>query len=135
MNLYIRLKNGQPFEHPIFEDNFCQAFPDVDLANLPEWTARFIRVEMPLLTAYEVYEGVTYGWIDGVVSDIHHIRPMTDDEKLAKQTDVKLNWNSQGFESWVFDEVICQYQPPTPYPNDDKSYKWDELTMSWVEVV
>lgn len=134
MNLYIRLKNGQPFEHPIFEDNFRQAFPDVDVNNLPEWVTRFIRVETPLLTAYEVYEGVTYEWVDGVVKDVHHVRPMTSEETLAAQNDVKAGWAVNGYASWVFNDATCRFDPPVPYPDDNKSYKWDESSTSWVEV-
>ena len=44
MNLFIRIVDGQPFEHPIFEDNFKQAFPDVDLNNLPSEFLKFVRV-------------------------------------------------------------------------------------------
>ena len=39
----------------------------------------------------------------------------------------------QFFSSWSLDENYL-WQPPTPYPNDGKSYEWDEDTTSWVEV-
>jgi hypothetical protein len=135
MNLYIRLKNGQPFEHPIFESNFRQAFPDVDLNNLPEWVAKFVRVEQPSIRVYEVYEGVSYQWVDGVVTDVHAVRQMTDDEKLAKQNEVKANWTVfPNWTSWTFNEDLCKYEPPIPRPDDGKVYRWDEPTVSWVEV-
>ena len=38
------------------------------------------------------------------------------------------------YESWVFNEEACDYDPPTPYPDDGNSYNWDEETTSWVEV-
>ena len=38
------------------------------------------------------------------------------------------------FESWVLDEDTCQWQAPTPYPNDDKAYLWNEETVSWQEI-
>ena len=85
MNLYIRIVNEQPFEHPIFEDNFVQAFPHIDIHNLPPDFARFERVEQPIVGVYEVYEGVTYEWFDNIVKDVHHLRPMTEEEKTAKQ--------------------------------------------------
>ena len=37
------------------------------------------------------------------------------------------------FLSWVLNEESFQWEPPTPYPNDEKSYKWDDVTQSWVE--
>lgn len=135
MNLYIRLKNGQPFEHPITEQTFTQAFPDVDLNNLPEWVAKFVRVEQPDIRVYEIYEGVSYQWVGDVVTDVHTVRQMTADEKLAKQNEVKANWAaSLNWASWTFNEDLCGYEPPTPRPNDGKVYRWDEPTVSWVEV-
>lgn len=37
----------------------------------------------------------------------------------------------QPFPSWTLDEATCQWQPPTPMPNDGKIYQWDEATTSW----
>mgnify|MGYP000052233057 CR=1 FL=1 len=39
------------------------------------------------------------------------------------------------FESWVLDEATCLWQAPVPMPEDGKVYRWDEDTVSWVEVV
>ena len=135
MELFIRLKDGQPFEHPIFEENFRQAFPKVDVTNLPPEFARFERVELPLLSVYEVYEGTTYEWFGDIVKDVHHVRPMTTEEKAAKQQETKDAWvRGPNFPSWIFDEPTCTFQSPVPYPKDGKSYRWDEPTTSWVEV-
>lgn len=53
MNLYIRIRDGQPHEHPILEENAHQAWPDVNFALLPDWLARFRRIPQPagLLTS------------------------------------------------------------------------------------
>jgi hypothetical protein len=134
MELFIQIRNGQPFEHPIFGDNFQQAFPNIDTDNLPESFARFVRIEAPVAGVYEVYEGVTYEWQDGSVTDVHHVRAMTAGEITAKQDAVKASWAETGFSSWVFDENICAFKAPTTYPTDGKMYRWDEDTTSWVEV-
>jgi hypothetical protein len=89
LELYIQIRDGQPHEHPIFADNFCLAFPNVDTANLPDTFAKFIRVDAPVLDTYEVYEGVTYQWVDGVVKDVHLVRPMTDEEQAAKTRELE----------------------------------------------
>jgi len=86
LELYIQIRNGQPFEHPIFADNFRAAFPDVDTENLPDTFAKFIRVDQPTIDTYEVYEGVTYQWFDGIVKDVHSVRPMTDEERAERAT-------------------------------------------------
>ena len=37
------------------------------------------------------------------------------------------------YPSWVGDIDTMSWQPPAPYPQDDKSYYWDEPSVSWVE--
>jgi hypothetical protein len=39
----------------------------------------------------------------------------------------------QPYPSWTLD-ANYDCQPPTPYPTDGKEYRWDEDTLSWVEV-
>lgn len=36
--------------------------------------------------------------------------------------------------SWVFDEATLDWRAPVDYPEDGKTYRWDELTQSWIEV-
>lgn len=36
--------------------------------------------------------------------------------------------------SWVLNTGTCQWEAPIPKPNDEKKYRWDESTISWVEV-
>lgn len=40
----------------------------------------------------------------------------------------------QPYASWLLDEQTCQWNAPTPMPTDDKHYRWDESTISWIEV-
>jgi len=37
--------------------------------------------------------------------------------------------------SWVLNENTCRWDAPVSYPTDDKMYRWDEPTTSWVEAV
>ena len=37
------------------------------------------------------------------------------------------------FSSWLLNEDTCQWDAPTPIPDDGKIYDWDEDTTSWVE--
>ena len=41
----------------------------------------------------------------------------------------------QPFNSWALNEDTCQWEAPTPYPDDDKMYTWDEATTNWKEVI
>jgi hypothetical protein len=135
MRLFIRLQNGEPFEHPISEENMQQAYPNVDLNNLPNTFAEFIRHPQPSIGVYEVYENTSYEWVDGKVQDVHHVRQMTQEEKIDRQDRVKNSWaQNTGYLSWIFNEVTCKFEPPIPYPNDGKQYGWDEDTTSWIEL-
>jgi len=75
MKLFIKIKDGQPFEHPIIESNFRQAFPNIDVDNLPPEFARFVRVQKP-----EPDEGkhivrveCRYEWVGDEVTDVWYI--------------------------------------------------------------
>lgn len=35
------------------------------------------------------------------------------------------------FDSWLLDEETCQWQPPTPLPDNENMYTWNESTTSW----
>lgn len=138
MGLYIRIKNGMPFEHPIFEDNLKQAFPDIDLDNLPSEWARFVRIERPEIGVYDVLdpEEPTYELVDGVYKDVWHKRAMTPEEKTEKQKKIKDYWASlphgENFSAWVFNEEKCEYIAPISKPSDGKPYFWQGTTNSWV---
>ena len=86
MELYIQIRDGQPYEHPIMGDNFCEAFPHIDINSLPPEFARFVRVPEPNIGLFQVNEGVTYELIDGVVHDVWHIRAMTSEERAPVET-------------------------------------------------
>ena len=88
MELYIQIRDGKPFEHPILGDNLRQAFPEIDANNLPAEFARFGRVEKPSIGPYEIYEGATYELIDGVCKDVHQVRQMTPEEKSARVAEI-----------------------------------------------
>ena len=139
MELFIRIKDGQPFEHPIFGDIFRQAFPDVDVNNLPSKFARFERVKRPVLNMYEVMisETPTYELIDGVWTDVWHKREMTAEEKADKQQRTQNDWatqpNAENFSAWTFNEATCVYVPPIPKP-ETGDYFWRGTTLSWVEI-
>jgi len=131
MELYIQVRNGQPFEHPIFGDNFRHAFPGIDVDNLPPEFAVFQRVPQNVTPGpFEVAE-VSYQWFDKIVKDVWSVRPMTDQEKAAKIAEYQSN---KPFPSWTLNEETLTYSAPTPKPQDGKLYRWDEPTLSWIEI-
>jgi hypothetical protein len=40
----------------------------------------------------------------------------------------------QPFSSWTLNAETYLWEAPTPMPNDDKRYQWDEPTTSWIEI-
>jgi len=38
------------------------------------------------------------------------------------------------FNSFVWDDAIFSWVAPIEMPNDGKTYRWDEPTISWIEV-
>ena len=131
MELYIRIKDGQPFEHPIFGDNFRQAFPDVDVNNLPPEFARFERVERPELGEYEVFDPAepVYELVDGIYKDVWYKRNTTSEEREAiKQAAIQTAqsaWatrdQAENWSAWLFNEETLQYYSPIPRPATDQT--------------
>lgn len=87
----------------------------------------------------------SYNTINGVHYDNETGNPSEDQTKALRKNfaglgmtyDVTRNAFIQNklFESWVLNEFTCDYDPPTPMPEDGITYEWDEGTVSWVEVV
>lgn len=128
MRLFIQIRDGQPFEHPILDENMREAYPHIDQNNLPETFAEFIRVPPPRIDRFEVYEGVTYEKVGNVYTDVHHVRAMTDVEKAEKIAQIQANKPS---DNWRWDEEKLIYLPPL-MPTTGGPWRFDFPTSTWV---
>jgi hypothetical protein len=158
MNLFIQIENGQPINHPAFEDNLMQIYNVI-----PDHWEQFVRVAQPISGVYEILESnhPSYQKVDGVWTDVWSLRPMTEIEIAAKQQVVKDAWaardQAENWSAWIFDESTCSYIPPVPrpepvegenvfwcgtennwkkapkYPNDGKQYQFDFFEWRWKE--
>ena len=135
MKLYIETENGMTKNHPAFEDNLLQAFGEI-----PSHWEPFERVPRPDLGVYEMLDSLdpTYEKIDGIWKDVWAVRPMTTEEKAAKQQEAKDAWanqpNASNFTAWTFDDASCVFVPPVPYPypvNDGDVYFWSGADNNW----
>lgn len=82
MEMFIKLENGQPIDHPIMGDNFRQAFPHIDPNTPGPDFAKFIRVGYKDVGKYKIVTGgPTYGWVGDAVQDIWETRDMTPEER------------------------------------------------------
>jgi len=136
MNLYIKTENGQPINHPAFEDNLIQAF-----GAIPEHWETFIRVERPTIGIHQVFESdiPTYAKVDGVWTDVWTVRDMTAEEKeVVKQTTIKVAkeiWAArpqvENWSAWVFNEEMARYEPPIPRPEPDQTKLDQRIQTFW----
>ena len=139
INFYIQMRDGQPYQHPILEQNMREAFPDVDLDNLPDSFCYFVRVNRPDLGPYEKNQTCSYVPVEGSLktyTDEWSCENMTAEEITAKQNAVKAAWVQNGYPSWTFNEATCAFEPPTPMPTETEGqhYVWDEEALSWFVV-
>ena len=132
MKLYIETENGQAQNHPAYEDNLIKAFKSV-----PSSWEPFVRVERPVLGVYEVFESdePSYEKIDNVWTDVWLTRPMTVEEKTAKQQEVitafKLREQSSNWSAWMLDEATCTMVPPIPRPGIDQNKLGQGIMTFW----
>jgi hypothetical protein len=131
MSLYIEIENGQPKNHPAFEENLMQAFQHIP----PHWEA-FKRVDPPAVGIYEVLdETPVYEKVGNFWSDVWTVRPMTDAEKTAKQQDVitafRSRENSENWAAWTLDEATCMMVPPIPRPAPDQAKLDQGISTVW----
>lgn len=125
MRLFIQIRDGQPFEHPILDENMREAYPHIDQNNLPDTFAEFIRVPPPVLGHFEVYEGVTYEKVGDYYTDVHHVRQMTEAEKADKIQAMKPGDN------WRWDEEKLRWLAPL-MPTTGGPWRFDIQAGDWV---
>lgn len=132
MNLYIKVKDGLPINHPAFKDNLIQAFGEV-----PAGWEPFIRVEQPITGPYQILESreATYQKIDGVWTDVWSVRDMTAEEKTATQEATRNMINSHEFafnwSTWILNEATCIMEPPIPRPEEDSAKTDANIYTFW----
>jgi hypothetical protein len=132
MELYIQIRDGQPYEHPILGDNFREAFPQIDPDNLPSEFARFERIQAPAPNTYEVVEGPVYQWVGNIVKDVWTVRPMTDEERTIKVEE--LTQGAYAFRDSLLAFASNQFAEAT---TDEQRQAWTEFSnalSSWVLV-
>ena len=133
MELFIRIKDGEPFEHPIMGENFRQAFPGVEIDNLPPGYMRFVSKKPPTLGPYQRNLRCRYVIAGEYCTEEFVWDELTAEERLAQQDAIKAEWASQqNYASWWFDEITCRFMPPTPIPDETLPYVGRESDKTWV---
>jgi len=122
MNLYIEIEDGQPKNHPAFEENLIKAFGSV-----PNNWEPFVRIECPTPNVYQVLESniSAYAKVNDVWTDVWPLRDMTAEEKSSKQQTVISAFNSreqaENWSAWTFNDATCKMIPPITRPEPDQT--------------
>ncbi len=123
MSHFAQVINGVVENVIVAEQDFVDTLPDPQ-----NW----------IQTSYNTYGGIHYK-----PNDPNH-EPSEDQSKALRKNyaGIGFTYNNvldafippKPYPSWTLNENTCQWEPPVPLPNDDKFYRWDETTTSWVEV-
>ena len=118
MSYYAKVTNGIVEQVISAEADFIATLPDAS-----SW----------IQTSYNTRGGIHYGQNkqpDGGIAlranyaGIGYTYNSTDDVFYAPQP----------YSSWTISAPTWEWQAPTPYPTDGKMYKWNETTLSWIEI-
>ncbi len=110
MDLFIRMKDGEPFGHPLSADNLRQVFPDFDAANpLPDFALFIPSLPDQSDGVYRTCD-LRYRRAGDVVKGVWEFRDMTEEEG-AKEIALVKSCKPDG-DQWVFNETLCEWQDP-----------------------
>jgi hypothetical protein len=113
MSHYAKVLNGKVIQVIVAEAEFFDTFVDTSAGTWLQTSYNTYRNQHPEGRPLRGnYAGI--GYIYDEKNDVFYI--------------------PQPYPSWSLDENIWDWVAPTPMPNDDKSYKWDEPTFSWVVI-
>lgn len=119
---FAKVVNGIVTQVIVAEPEFFDTFVD---SSPGEW----------IQTSYNTHGGVHY--------DPNTNQPSEDQSKALRKNYAGVGYTydrtndcfipPKPFPSWVLSSQTCLWNAPTPYPQDGKSYRWDEPTTSWIE--
>jgi hypothetical protein len=86
-NLYIKVIDGSPVDHPLLETNLLHIYDELE--NIPDHYEPFVRVGQNVNPGLYQKVVFTYEKIDGVWQDVWTVVDMTDDEKSVRESELK----------------------------------------------
>lgn len=120
MSHFAQVKNGIVQQVIVAEQNFIDF-----LSDSTDWVQ----------TSYNTRNGVhhdpiTYQPDDGIAlrKNFAGIGDIYDSELDAF-------YSPQPFPSWILNKDTCVWESPTPRPNDENFYYWNETQLNWVQIV
>jgi hypothetical protein len=107
MKFFIKVENGLPVDHPIKENNFKIAFPDIDINNLPENFMEFERIQPPEITVFQKINR-NYELVNGKYKDVYTVEELSSFEKNKILDELR---DAPHIDLWEFDESLPGYRP------------------------
>jgi len=119
---FAKVKNGIVTNVIVAEQEFIDNYVDGEVG---EW----------IQTSYNTFGGIHY------VPNTNFQTPSEDQTKALRKNYAGIGnlydasrdafYATQPHASWTLNETSCLWEAPTACPNDDKSYIWNETTLSW----
>lgn len=120
MGHYAKVLNGKVTSVIVAEPEFFDTFVDTSPG---EW----------IQTSYNTRGNVHYG-PDGQPDGGVPLRANYAGIGYIYDRENDVFYPTQYYPSWTLNKSTWLWEAPIPYPNDGKSYDWDEQTKSWKEV-
>lgn len=79
-------------------------------------------------------------WIQTSYNTIGNVHTLGGTPLNKNYAGIGYTWDGTGFAapqpypSWQLDQETYLWNAPTPKPEDGKPYRWDEETLSWIEM-
>lgn len=90
----------------------------------------------------DVYRQTSYNTRGGIYYDPATNQPAADQSKAFRKNYAGVGFTYDDaldafippkyYPSWILNPQTCLWEAPVPYPEDGRSYYWDEATVSWV---
>jgi hypothetical protein len=119
---YAKVQNGLVTKVIVAEAEFFETFVD---SNPGEW----------IQTSYNTHGGFHY---------TENGEPSADQSKSLRKNYAGIGYSynktldafipPKPFASWILDTDTCLWNAPVALPDDDKRYRWNEDTLSWIEI-
>ena len=106
--------------------------PGVDGIDWEIWYGEF-RGQVCKQTSYNTRGGIHYSPITGEPDSGIPLRKNYAGIGYTYDEERDAFYTPQPYLSWTLNEDTCIWEPPVPYPSDEKRYDWNEETTSWVE--
>tara|TARA_Y100000310_G_C20331333_1_gene645392 strand:+ start:316 stop:729 length:414 start_codon:yes stop_codon:yes gene_type:complete len=115
---FAKVENGIVTDVIVAEQDFIDS-----LANASEW----------IQTSYNTHGGIHYAPNSKTPDDGVALRKNFASNGYTYDLNRDAFIPPKFYDSWIFNESTCLWDPPIPYPDDDNMYQWDEDNIEWTE--